>query len=722
MGNAGAGRHWPVAFEATALYYRSYENMLYVQDGGGGIYVRTPNDAKVAAGDRVLVEGTTQASFRPWILADHVIVLSHGSLPQPVRTNFDELIRNEHDCTLVTVRAVVKAADPAWGANGPTYLQLLGDGGYIDAVLDSDDSRAREKMLDAEVEVTGIATARLDGKQQQTGVKLYVPSLSSISVLTPSKVNPQSLPITPMEDIITARRIVDRTPRVRVHGSITYYQPGSLVVLEDAGRSLRIMTEANTALRVGDIADATGFPQLQDGFLVLSRGEVRDSMTQAPIAPEPSTWDDLAASRHVFDLVSITGTVVTEVRNAAQDEYVVSSDGHLFSAIYHLPDAASHLPIPPLKRVAAGSGVRVSGICMLNSSNPFNGQVPFDLQLRSPDDLEVITRPSGLTVRNLVLAVGLLTLILLAATAWVLTLRRKVQGKTAELATRSAAEAQRERRRSRILEDINGARPLPEIMEEICELVSARLGAAACWCEFADGSISGRRPFGFDPAGAVREEIPARTGIPHGILFAVLDENAAASSAVVLAMGTRLAALAVETRGLYSDLVHRSEYDLLTDIHNRFSFDTCIEALIAEAARQDQIFGMIYIDLDKFKLVNDGYGHQVGDEYLQEAALRMKAQLRPGDILARVGGDEFAALVPAIRNRGEAEEIARRLEHSLDEALVVQRIILRGSASVGIALYPDDGATRDQLMSAADAAMYVAKYARRPIETEQPEQ
>ena len=121
---------------------------------------------------------------------------------------------------------------------------------------------------------------------------------------------------------------------------------------------------------------------------------------------------------------------------------------------------------------------------------------------------------------------------------------------------------------------------------------------------------------------------------------------------------------------------------------------------------------MIYIDLNEFKQVNDVYGHQAGDLYLQEMARRMKRQLRPGDTLARLGGDEFAVLVSEVHNRADVEEIAARLECCFDEPFVGEEYVVHGSASVGIALYPEDADSADGLLSTADAAMYVAKYTR----------
>ena len=182
-------------------------------------------------------------------------------------------------------------------------------------------------------------------------------------------------------------------------------------------------------------------------------------------------------------------------------------------------------------------------------------------------------------------------------------------------------------------------------------------------------------------------------GLVLGTLFAALDtpEGNEKDEPEALAAGVRLATLAIETRKLYSDLVHRSEFDLLTDMYNRFSLDRHLEELIEKARENASAFGLIYVDLDDFKLVNDLYGHHVGDLYLQEVSLRMKRQLRTGDILGRLGGDEFAALVSVVRGRADVEEIAQRLERCFDAPFAMEGYVLRGSASVGIAIYPTDG-------------------------------
>jgi diguanylate cyclase (GGDEF)-like protein len=178
-------------------------------------------------------------------------------------------------------------------------------------------------------------------------------------------------------------------------------------------------------------------------------------------------------------------------------------------------------------------------------------------------------------------------------------------------------------------------------------------------------------------------------------------------------MAVGLATLAIETRRLYSDLLHRSEFDLLTDIHNRFSLEKMLDAQIEEARENAGVFGLVYIDLDGFKQVNDVYGHHIGDLYLQEVARRMKQQLRAHDVLARLGGDEFAVLLPMVHNRAAVEEIALRLECCFGDPILAGGNRIAGSASVGIALYPANSATRDGLLGAADAAMYVSKNARR---------
>jgi diguanylate cyclase (GGDEF)-like protein len=411
---------------------------------------------------------------------------------------------------------------------------------------------------------------------------------------------------------------------------------------------------------------------------------------------------------HVFDLVSIEGQVVAEVRQATQDEYVLQTDGHLFSAILRHPGTTSHMLLLPMRHVPIGSRIRVTGICMLADANPFYGDVPFNILLRSFDDVQVVAQPSLLTVSNMLIVAGLLLLVLIAVGVRGWILERNVRRQTASI-------AYLERLRRRILEDINGDRPLAEIIEQITEVVTFRRQGAPCWCEITDGARLGNWSVDLSPLKIVQKTISGRSGTPLGTLFAAFPPNSKLSSedTEALAMGAGLATLAIETRRLYQDLLRRSEFDLLTDIQNRFSLEKELDAHIDAARKAAGIFGLIYIDLDDFKLVNDRYGHHVGDLYLQEAASRMKHQLRPADILARLGGDEFAVLVPVARSRHEVQEIALRLDHCIEEPFVIDGHLLCGSASIGIALYPEDAVTKDDLLCIADDAMYAAKKQRK---------
>jgi diguanylate cyclase (GGDEF)-like protein len=218
-------------------------------------------------------------------------------------------------------------------------------------------------------------------------------------------------------------------------------------------------------------------------------------------------------------------------------------------------------------------------------------------------------------------------------------------------------------------------------------------------------------PQKLDAFRVVEEQIPARSGPSLGVFYAAFHPRTkpVADETEALSMAASMATLAIETRRLYSDLQHRSQFDLLTDIHNRFSLETYLEEHIEKARQDAGIFGLIYIDLNDFKQANDVYGHHVGDLYLQEAAVRMKQALRPDDMLARLGVDEFAVLVPRPHSRKDVEEIAQRLERSFDAPYSFDGYVLHGSASVGIALYPEDGTTWESLLSAVDAAMYVVK-------------
>ncbi|MGX4641371.1 EAL domain-containing protein [Massilia sp. SYSU DXS3249] len=172
-------------------------------------------------------------------------------------------------------------------------------------------------------------------------------------------------------------------------------------------------------------------------------------------------------------------------------------------------------------------------------------------------------------------------------------------------------------------------------------------------------------------------------------------------------------ASAVEREDARSRLTWLAQFDTLTGLPNRRRLAGCLEDAIAGAADRDARAGVMFIDLDRFKSVNDMLGHSAGDQLLVEAGRRLQACVGAHDVVARLGGDEFAVVLPCLGAqpdyRLEAEPVARRIVDALAQPFTLQGQQLFVSASVGIAAWPDDGMDADALLKSADTAMYSAK-------------
>ena len=189
----------------------------------------------------------------------------------------------------------------------------------------------------------------------------------------------------------------------------------------------------------------------------------------------------------------------------------------------------------------------------------------------------------------------------------------------------------------------------------------------------------------------------------HVRLTAERDTNGDVVS--VLAVGRNITELNEHRKRIYQ----MAFYDSLTRLPNRALFNDRLRQMLSDAAMCNHLAGVMLLDLDRFKVVNDTLGHPAGDELLQETALRLSYCVRGYDTVARLGGDEFAILLPEIRNPDDLGRIAAKILKSFSEPYTLEGKEVFISSSIGIAVYPADAQGADELLKQSDSAMYFAK-------------
>jgi diguanylate cyclase (GGDEF)-like protein/PAS domain S-box-containing protein len=154
---------------------------------------------------------------------------------------------------------------------------------------------------------------------------------------------------------------------------------------------------------------------------------------------------------------------------------------------------------------------------------------------------------------------------------------------------------------------------------------------------------------------------------------------------------------------------HLATHDPLTDLPNRSLFSERLNASLREASTASTRFALLFVDLDRFKFINDSLGHEAGDSLLKQTAARLRNAVHSADIVARLGGDEFVLLCREVGELADVDAFASKILHAVIAPVVLLDQECRVSASIGVAIYPDDGETERTLMKSADTAMYTAK-------------
>ncbi len=206
--------------------------------------------------------------------------------------------------------------------------------------------------------------------------------------------------------------------------------------------------------------------------------------------------------------------------------------------------------------------------------------------------------------------------------------------------------------------------------------------------------------------------VPDNHNLAMTIAYAAL---AIAVVSIIIIYAEMNKALRASLQATNSELEHLSSHDQLTRLPNRRFYDERIALALRRAAEQNGMTGLLFMDLNEFKAINDTYGHGAGDKLLIAVAQRIQNSLRETDLVARLGGDEFVAVLEDVKSADEITRLAHKLSQAIEQPLHVRQQILNFSCSVGVAIFPIDGRQQHELEEQADKAMYLAKKRGLPV-------
>lgn len=407
--------------EIRGVVTLSVEQGMVIHDSTAGIWIYSNLSGQYSAGDELEVQGTvTNGKFSPAIRATSVSKLGRSALPKPIRASFDDLSSGDLDDQYVTVIGSVRSVGYREGvpSSKSLFMKVEVDGKFLLITLPITERKTASALVDALIKFTGTAMCTKNDNRQIIAPALAVSSREDIEILRAPPSDPFSQPLISIGRLMQYRSGARLTRRVHVSGTVTYYQPGASLVLEDHGAALYLKTIQNTGLAVGDVVEAAGFPAAQNSGPILEDAVFRRISTGHTLEPAPVKLTDVSSGKLNYNLISTKGHLLQQMREPSRDVLLIGDGANMLLAEVDRPGPAGVLPKFP-----EGSVVQVAGISALQVDGPWNygveslKAVRCRILLRTPGDVSIIDPPSWWTLRHVLyiaVVLGILVLVFLA--------------------------------------------------------------------------------------------------------------------------------------------------------------------------------------------------------------------------------------------------------------------------------------------------------------------
>lgn len=701
----------PVTLQGQVTFVDNEWKLAWIQDATAPVFVvLAKNSPLLRAGDLVALRGYTSPGQQgAFVVTVGVHVLDHRQLPQPRQVTVAALGRAIS--WYVELEGTLRPGSFIWNH---TSCVLVDASGAAPIIIPGGVNPSMPRLIGALVRVRGVVSLQLDKQNHVIGHQLFVENFSDLQPVVPNwQPVSQSAPI-PISNIPapdTSRRTV---PAVHIRGTVLWNGSNALV-LKDSSAAIEVLPAVNPQAQAGAEADIVGFPSIRADVLTIADAEVQviRPPIARPAAKTPLRIRDVLGRGHNGDQVILTGVVVSQKIEGKDDQFVLRDHGETAQVQVYAGDSdAKAFHIDP------GSVLQAEGTLWIVRRR--NGSPPSAVLLVDSLSNLTIRKPQAINWRWLLL--GFAILAALAIFLWISQLRRAVSSQAALIRRQIEHEAMLETRYRALFERNLAAvfswKPSGEITD--CNPAFARMlgfnqpseiiGSSYCSLltddsdrhaiETNSGNVSGFETSLTRADGSTVYLLENITAVGSG--ESVHYETTALD--ITESRRNRL-----ELQRARDAAQREAERDALTGLPNRRRFTQVVQNQLKTASAVQLSTGMLYLDLDGFKGVNDTLGHLSGDLLLQEVANRFNACLLPGDTLYRIGGDEFAVLLTRPDSISNAASLAHRLLASLARPLVIAEREIVVGAGVGISFFPDPAPDFTTLLKQADSAMYQAK-------------